>query len=151
MNFTQLRSPSHPSRGIPTAVNCLATLLKEPLVRSSFVQADGVKLLIPLINPVSNQTTPIASAQTNQQQSMQVKLCCILLWKRSFLLVSASCSSSAVFLDGYSVSYQCVFVYPFILLHGCIRLLYFTAPLWDMSLYLAIVILWTCSWILGYF
>ncbi|KAK6144948.1 hypothetical protein DH2020_021768 [Rehmannia glutinosa] len=52
---TQLKNPSHPSRGIPTAINCLATLLKEPVVRSSFVQADGVKLLIPLISPASTQ------------------------------------------------------------------------------------------------
>lgn len=52
---TQLKKPSHPSRGIPTAVNCLAALLKEPVFRSSFVQADGVKLLIPLISPASTQ------------------------------------------------------------------------------------------------
>lgn len=52
---TQLKNPSHPSRGIPTAINCLAALLKEPVVRSSFVQADGVKLLIPLISPASTQ------------------------------------------------------------------------------------------------
>ncbi|KAF5940531.1 hypothetical protein HYC85_021698 [Camellia sinensis] len=51
----QLKNPSHPSRGIPTAINCLATLLKEPMARSSFVQADGVKLLIPLISPASTQ------------------------------------------------------------------------------------------------
>ncbi|KAL7170562.1 hypothetical protein ACSBR2_035438 [Camellia fascicularis] len=51
----QLKNPSHPSRGIPTAINCLATLLKEPMERSSFVQADGVKLLIPLISPASTQ------------------------------------------------------------------------------------------------
>ncbi|KAM7279115.1 hypothetical protein ACFE04_006249 [Oxalis oulophora] len=51
----QLKKPSHPSRGVPTAVNCLAALLKEPVVRSSFVQADGVKLLIPLISPASTQ------------------------------------------------------------------------------------------------
>ncbi|KAA8538814.1 hypothetical protein F0562_025506 [Nyssa sinensis] len=51
----QLKKPSHPSRGIPTAINCLATLLKEPVVRSSFVQADGVKLLVPLISPASTQ------------------------------------------------------------------------------------------------
>uniref|UniRef100_A0A5B7BIP8 V-type proton ATPase subunit H n=1 Tax=Davidia involucrata TaxID=16924 RepID=A0A5B7BIP8_DAVIN len=51
----QLKKPSHPSHGIPTAVNCLATLLKEPVVRSSFVQADGVKLLVPLISPASTQ------------------------------------------------------------------------------------------------
>ncbi|CAO2832620.1 unnamed protein product [Amaranthus hypochondriacus] len=82
---TQLRNPSHPNLGVPTAVNCLATLLKEPLVRSSFVQADGVKLLIPLINPVSNQTTPIASAQTNQQQSMQLLYeTCLCIWLLSY-------------------------------------------------------------------
>ncbi|GAA0149096.1 ATP synthase [Lithospermum erythrorhizon] len=52
---TQLKKPSHPSRGIPTAINCLATLLKEPFVRSSFVQADGVKLIVPLITPASTQ------------------------------------------------------------------------------------------------
>ncbi|KAK4436086.1 V-type proton ATPase subunit H [Sesamum alatum] len=52
---TQLKKPSHPSRGVPTAINSLATLLKEPLVRSSFVQSDGVKLLIPLISPASTQ------------------------------------------------------------------------------------------------
>ncbi|KAL0287576.1 UNVERIFIED_CONTAM: V-type proton ATPase subunit H [Sesamum angustifolium] len=52
---SQLKTPSHPSRGIPIAINCLATLLKEPMVRSSFVQSDGVKLLIPLISPASTQ------------------------------------------------------------------------------------------------
>lgn len=51
----QLKKPSHPSRSIPASVNCLATLLKEPVVRSSFVQADGVKLLVPLISPASTQ------------------------------------------------------------------------------------------------
>ncbi|KAG4135826.1 hypothetical protein ERO13_D08G241000v2 [Gossypium hirsutum] len=52
---TQLKKPSHPTCGIPTAINCLASLLKGPVVRSSFVQADGVKLLIPLITPASTQ------------------------------------------------------------------------------------------------
>ncbi|KAL8557763.1 hypothetical protein ACS0TY_005027 [Phlomoides rotata] len=52
---TQLKNPSHPSCGIPTAVTCLATLLKESAVRSLFVQGDGVKLLIPLISPASTQ------------------------------------------------------------------------------------------------
>ncbi|VFQ97658.1 unnamed protein product [Cuscuta campestris] len=51
----QLKRPSHPTRGIPTSINSLATLLKEPLVRSLFVQADGVKLLAPLISPASTQ------------------------------------------------------------------------------------------------
>ncbi|KAK9146161.1 hypothetical protein Sjap_006064 [Stephania japonica] len=51
----QLKKPSHPSLGVPTAISCLATLLREPLVRSSFVKADGVKLLVPLISPASTQ------------------------------------------------------------------------------------------------
>ncbi|KAG8390705.1 hypothetical protein BUALT_Bualt01G0111300 [Buddleja alternifolia] len=70
---TQLKKPSHPSRGIPTAINCLATLLKEPVVRSSFVQADGVKLLVPLISPASNQ------------QSIQLLYeTCLCVWLLSF-------------------------------------------------------------------
>ncbi|GJT27728.1 V-type proton ATPase subunit H [Tanacetum coccineum] len=51
----QLKKPSHPSRSIPASVTCLSTLLKEPIIRSSFVQADGVKLLVPLISPASTQ------------------------------------------------------------------------------------------------
>jgi V-type H+-transporting ATPase subunit H len=51
----QLRSPTHPNCSIPTATHCLATLLKETYVRTLFVQADGVKLLIPLISPASTQ------------------------------------------------------------------------------------------------
>ncbi|KAI3857819.1 hypothetical protein MKX03_033947 [Papaver bracteatum] len=51
----QLKNPSHPSRGVPSSISCLSTLLKEPIVRSSFVQADGVKLLIPMISPASTQ------------------------------------------------------------------------------------------------
>ncbi|KAL9382113.1 hypothetical protein Peur_025148 [Populus x canadensis] len=51
----QLKKPSNPSRYIPTAISCLATLLKEPLVRSLFVQGDGVKLLILFVlHPPSN-------------------------------------------------------------------------------------------------
>ncbi|CAN1271959.1 V-type proton ATPase subunit H [Linum perenne] len=69
----QLKKPSHPTRAIPNAISCLSMLLKEPVVRSSFVQADGVKLLIPLISPASTQ------------QSIQVSLpllSSILLWLR---------------------------------------------------------------------
>ncbi|XP_073293375.1 V-type proton ATPase subunit H [Primulina huaijiensis] len=51
----QLKNQSHTGRSIPVVINCLSTLLKEPAVRSSFVQADGVKLLIPLISPASTQ------------------------------------------------------------------------------------------------
>ncbi|GAB4835344.1 hypothetical protein Ancab_000255 [Ancistrocladus abbreviatus] len=69
----QLKKPTHPSRAIPTAINCLATLLKEPAVRSSFVQADGVKLLIPLISPASTQ------------QSIQLLYeTCLCIWLLSY-------------------------------------------------------------------
>ncbi|XP_027184766.1 V-type proton ATPase subunit H [Coffea eugenioides] len=69
----QLKKPYHPSRGIPTAINCLATLLREPLVRSSFVQVDGVKLLVPLISPASTQ------------QSMQLLYeTCLCVWLLSY-------------------------------------------------------------------
>ncbi|CAI9090789.1 OLC1v1025637C2 [Oldenlandia corymbosa var. corymbosa] len=69
----QLKKPSHPSRGIPTAINCLATLLREPLVRSSFVQADGVKLLVPFISPASTQ------------QSIQLLYeTCLCIWLLSY-------------------------------------------------------------------
>ncbi|GMG99362.1 hypothetical protein Nepgr_001202 [Nepenthes gracilis] len=69
----QLKSPSHPSRGVPTAINCLSMLLKEPVVRSSFVQADGVKLLIPLISPASTQ------------QSIQLLYeTCLCIWLLSY-------------------------------------------------------------------
>ncbi|XP_065852541.1 V-type proton ATPase subunit H [Euphorbia lathyris] len=69
----QLKKPSHPSRGVPTAISCLATLLKEPVVRSSFVKADGVKLLIPLIIPASTQ------------QSIQLLYeTCLCIWLLSY-------------------------------------------------------------------
>ncbi|CAI0569456.1 unnamed protein product [Linum tenue] len=69
----QLKKPSHPSRAVPSAVSCLAVLLKEPVVRSSFVQADGIKLLIPLISPASSQ------------QSIQLLYeTCLCIWLLSF-------------------------------------------------------------------
>ncbi|KAI4339303.1 hypothetical protein MLD38_024263 [Melastoma candidum] len=69
----QLKKPSHPSRGVPTAINCLATILKEPCVRSSFVQADGVKLLVPYISPASTQ------------QSIQLLYeTCLCIWLLSY-------------------------------------------------------------------
>jgi len=53
--ITQLRIPAHPTRGIPTAVSSLATLLRISKVRAMFVKADGTKLLAPLITPASTQ------------------------------------------------------------------------------------------------
>ncbi|EMS54494.1 putative V-type proton ATPase subunit H [Triticum urartu] len=70
---SQLRSPTHPNCSIPTATHCLATLLKETYVRTLFVQADGVKLLIPLISPASTQ------------QSIQLLYeTCLCIWLLSF-------------------------------------------------------------------
>ncbi|XP_010547995.1 PREDICTED: V-type proton ATPase subunit H [Tarenaya hassleriana] len=69
----QLRQPSHPTRGVPIAISCLASLLKEHVVRSSFVQADGVKLLVPLISPASTQ------------QSIQLLYeTCLCIWLLSY-------------------------------------------------------------------
>uniref|UniRef100_M4F0L8 V-type proton ATPase subunit H n=2 Tax=Brassica campestris TaxID=3711 RepID=M4F0L8_BRACM len=69
----QLRQPSHPTRGAPVAISCLSTLLKEPVVRSSFVQADGMKLLVPLISPASTQ------------QSIQLLYeTCLCIWLLSY-------------------------------------------------------------------
>ncbi|XP_042013455.1 V-type proton ATPase subunit H-like isoform X1 [Salvia splendens] len=80
----QLKKPSHSSRGIPTAINCLATLLKEPLVRSSFVQADGVKFLIPLIIPASSQ------------QSIQLLYeTCLCVWLLSFYEPAVECLATS--------------------------------------------------------
>ncbi|KAI7749563.1 hypothetical protein M8C21_021930 [Ambrosia artemisiifolia] len=69
----QLKKPSHPNRSIPASINCLAALLKEPIIRYSFVQADGVKLLVPLISPASTQ------------QSIQLLYeTCLCVWLLSF-------------------------------------------------------------------
>jgi len=51
----QLKSPSHPTRGIPTAVSSLTTLLRVTKVRAMFVKADATKLLAPLITPATSQ------------------------------------------------------------------------------------------------
>ncbi|ONM58116.1 V-type proton ATPase subunit H [Zea mays] len=70
---SQLRNPTHPSCSIPTSIHCLSTLLREPYVRTLFVQADGIKLLIPLISPASTQ------------QSIQLLYeTCLCIWLLSF-------------------------------------------------------------------
>jgi len=70
---SQLRNPTHPSCSVPTAIHCLSTLLREAYVRTLFVQADGIKLLIPLISPASTQ------------QSIQLLYeTCLCIWLLSF-------------------------------------------------------------------
>ncbi|KAJ1291325.1 hypothetical protein BS78_02G308100 [Paspalum vaginatum] len=70
---SQLRNPTHPSCSIPTAIHCLSTLLREPYVRTLFVQADGIKLLIPLI-----------SAASTQQSIQLLYETCLCIWLLSF-------------------------------------------------------------------
>lgn len=74
--YVQLKSPSHPTRGIPTAVSSLTTLLRVTKVRAMFVKADATKLLAPLITPATSQ------------QSIQVSPLHILLSVRSGHLVT---------------------------------------------------------------
>ncbi|RLM87553.1 hypothetical protein C2845_PM04G27770 [Panicum miliaceum] len=72
-NLCLLRNPTHPSCSVPTAIHCLSTLLREAYVRTLFVQADGIKLLIPLISPASTQ------------QSIQLLYeTCLCIWLLSF-------------------------------------------------------------------
>ncbi|KAH0915291.1 hypothetical protein HID58_029737 [Brassica napus] len=89
----QLRRPSHPTRGAPVAISCLSTLLKEPVVRSSFVQADGVKLLVPLISPASTQ------------QSIQVTI--YVRWKVSTKAVDKYCITNSC--DLYALDQQLLY------------------------------------------
>ncbi|GJN11439.1 hypothetical protein PR202_ga29633 [Eleusine coracana subsp. coracana] len=70
---SQLRNPTHPNCSVLTAVHCLSNLLKEPFVRTLFVQADGVKLLIPLISPASTQQSTQLLYET-----------CLCIWLLSF-------------------------------------------------------------------
>ncbi|WOL01297.1 putative V-type proton ATPase subunit H [Canna indica] len=70
---SQLKAPSHSPCSVPLATTCLATLLREPCVRVSFIQVDGVKLLIPLISPASTQ------------QSIQLLYeTCLCIWLLSY-------------------------------------------------------------------
>lgn len=64
------KKPSHSSRAIPAAI-CLSTLLKEPVARSSFARADGIKLSIPLISPAQTQQSILvilAAYEVNQRK-----------------------------------------------------------------------------------
>eukprot|EP00270_Netrium_digitus_P002987 TRINITY_DN1338_c0_g1_i3.p1 TRINITY_DN1338_c0_g1~~TRINITY_DN1338_c0_g1_i3.p1 ORF type:complete len:478 (-),score=155.16 TRINITY_DN1338_c0_g1_i3:309-1694(-) len=69
----QLRYPLHPTKAVGTAVSSLSILLRETAVRDKFVKMDGVKLLEPIITPVS--------AQANMQMVYETVLC---VWLLSF-------------------------------------------------------------------
>jgi len=73
----QLRSPTHPTRGIPTAVSSLATVLRYPKVRSMFIAADGTKLLVKFIPPDANH--PYSKQQYIQVITVHIVLRFIML------------------------------------------------------------------------
>jgi hypothetical protein len=73
----QLRNPTHPNLSAPAAIHSLSNLLKKTSVRTLFVQADGVTLLIPLISPASTQQSTQVIAETINHISgsiMQISL-----------------------------------------------------------------------------
>jgi len=74
--ISQLRSPTHPTRGIPTAVSSLATVLRYPKVRSMFIAADGTKLLVKFIPPGADHPY---TKQQYIQLLYEVTLCTWLL------------------------------------------------------------------------
>ncbi|XP_024386127.1 probable V-type proton ATPase subunit H [Physcomitrium patens] len=82
--ISQLRSPAHPTRGVPMAVSSLATLLRIPRVRIMFIKAEGTKLLAPLITPLTNQQSI--------QLLYEVTLC---IWLLSFVDSAVEAFSSA--------------------------------------------------------
>jgi V-type H+-transporting ATPase subunit H len=72
----QLRHPSHPTRGIPTAMHCLAVLLREVPVRAMFCRTPGaMQLLIPLVG------MPAPGVQLNIQLLYETMVC---VWELSF-------------------------------------------------------------------
>jgi len=72
----QLRRPSHPTRGIPTAMHCLAVLLREGPVRTMFCRSPGaMQLLIPLVG------MPSPGVQLNIQLLYETVVC---VWELSF-------------------------------------------------------------------
>lgn len=72
----QLRHPSHPTRAVPTAVHCLAVLLREGPVRAMFCRSPGaMAMLIPLVG------MPPTGAQLNIQLLYEAIMC---VWELSF-------------------------------------------------------------------
>lgn len=138
----QLKKPSHPSRSIPASVNCLSTLLKEPIVRSSFVQADGVKLLVPLIVPASTQQSiqvilhlwmPASSCMTAIIFVFQALHFCFLVCRLVYQSVLWSCDIFHIMKIFCS---YCCFFFLILTLVGIKQLLYETC---------------LCVWLLSYY
>ncbi|KAL4551785.1 hypothetical protein Ndes2526B_g06049 [Nannochloris sp. 'desiccata'] len=72
----QLRHPSHNTRGLPTAMHCLAVLVREVPVRAMFCRSPGaMQLLIPLVG------MPSPGVQLNIQLLYETVVC---VWELSF-------------------------------------------------------------------
>jgi V-type H+-transporting ATPase subunit H len=72
----QLRQPSHPTRGVATAMHCLAVLLREVPIRAMFCRSPGaMHLLIPLVG------MPAPGVQLNIQLLYETVVC---VWELSF-------------------------------------------------------------------
>uniref|UniRef100_A0A803NVG6 Uncharacterized protein n=1 Tax=Cannabis sativa TaxID=3483 RepID=A0A803NVG6_CANSA len=86
--------PSNLSRSSPTAISCLATLLKEPVVKAFFVHSNGVRLLVPFINPPFIQPSIqfIKHHIDGRFILLCVGLCCASVFVGSWFLMASSSS-----------------------------------------------------------
>jgi V-type H+-transporting ATPase subunit H len=87
----QLRRPSHPTRGVATAVHCLSVLLRDAPVRSMFLRVGGGPLLAPLVR------MPPPGGQLNIQLLYEAVLCC---WELSFHRPAADALATAPLVGG---------------------------------------------------
>lgn len=87
----QLRRPSHPTRAIPTAVHCLAVMLRESPVRGVVFRAGGTVLLTPLVK------MPTQGAQLDIQLLYEATLC---MWEISYHKPAADALASAAVVGG---------------------------------------------------
>lgn len=74
----QLRRPSNPTKGIPTATSALAALLQERGARQLFLRAGGVMLLAPLLKT--------ANTPTSSQLLYELCLC---VWQMTYVKAAA--------------------------------------------------------------
>jgi V-type H+-transporting ATPase subunit H len=87
----QLRRPAHPARAAPTAVHCLAVLLRDAPVRGLLLRAGGAPLLAPLVR------MPPPGGPLNTQLLYEAALCC---WELSFHRPAAEALASSGMVGG---------------------------------------------------
>lgn len=89
--LAQLRRPGHSTRALPTAVHCLAVLLREAPVRSLFWRSGGIPLLTPLM------ISPPAGANVNVQLQYEA---IVATWELSFYRPAADALATEGLLAG---------------------------------------------------